>query len=172
MLVFLACSSANELVLQRKSLEKHKPTEHKNHHNTEVQGEGFKEKKNKFETPFYLFFSLSSHIQWLFVTFSFLPGRLGTYLWLFFLKYWYRFLKISSKGIPESWDLKKQPKYWKTDSHIPCASNTVWIYFMYKHGNISQLQYSMVSTAVSGHLIVFALHLLQNKEAIFFTVYE
>lgn len=43
---------------------------------------------------------------------------------------------------------------------------------MYEHGNISQLQYSMVSTAVSEHLIVFALHLLQNKEAIFFTVYE
>lgn len=44
-----------------------------------------------------------------------------------------------SQGIPESWGL---PNYRKADSHIPCASNIVWIYLVCEHGNISQLKYS------------------------------
>lgn len=56
--------------------------------------------------------------------------------------------------------------------HSLCAINTACIYFMQEQSHISQLQYSMASTDAASHLKLFALFLLQNKEVIFFTVYE
>lgn len=71
-----------------------KPIEHKSHQNIKLQDKVFKGKKKKrFEAPFYLLSSLKSgHIQSLFTTFFLLPGRLGPYLWLFFLKCGYTLL--------------------------------------------------------------------------------
>lgn len=150
-----------------------KPIVYNSHQNSKLKDKVFKGEKNKIWSSF-LFSFQSEEQSYTIIVHNFLSSarKAGNTILAFLFKIWIYALKCQtvSQGIPESWGL---PNYRKADSHIPCASNIVWIYFVCECGThkyfTAEVLHGFHSSIEAS--IVLAVHLLQNKRVIFFTLY-